>query len=337
MKKIIKVILGLTVAFITSCNDDDIVVKTYEETVVVANRGSNSISFIDANTNTITKTLSIPGSEPMYVVYVPTKDKLYLGDRAGKKIHIINPSSRTVENTITVGNGVFHMWADGLGKELWVSNDIDNTISVINLNTNTIAQTINVGMKPHDVFLTQDGTKAYVSVFNSNTTLPDKVYMYSTSNYSKTAEVNVGKDPHLFHLSSNNRLYVPCQSGQLYTLNGNDLTLISNNSFVGAHGIFPSPNQANIFITNISGNQLYSVNSNTSTINGTATASSAPTPHNIVVNNDGNKIFVSHSGTNANIISTYTLNGVNITEGKNITGGTNPFGITYYKRLITNN
>jgi YVTN family beta-propeller protein len=325
---------ALFLGFTISCNNDNETSsspKPVEEKVVVANRGGGSVSFIDAATNTITKTLSIPNSEPMYVVYVPKTDKVYVGDRAGKKIHVINPENQQIENSITVGNGVFHMWADGQGKELWVSNDIDNTVSVVNLATNTVTTTINIGMKPHDVFLTQDGTAAFVSVIASDSS-PDKVYKYSTSTYTKTGEASVGKDPHLFRLS-NNRLYVPCQSGQLYTLDANTMNLIFEKDYTGAHGVFPSPDQNTIFVSNITGNQLYSINTLTGNPANTPAASTNPTPHNIVVNEKGDKMFVTHSGAAASTVSTYsvTTSGA-ITPSSTVTVGTNPFGLTYYKR-----
>lgn len=334
-------IFGLPVALLatlfTSCSSDDYHYsdspKIYEEKVVVANRGAGSVNFIDATSNQVS-TLAIAGSEPMYVVYVPTKDKIFVGDRAGKKVHIINPQNKAVESSITVGNGVFHMWADGMGKQLWVSNDIDNTISVVDLNTNTVVKTINVGMKPHDVFLSKDATKAYVSVFNADAAMPDKVYMYSTSDYSKTGEANVGKDPHLYHLPNTNKLFVACQSGQVYALNGSNLSVISNNAFTGAHGIFPSPNENTVFVTNITGQQLYSINAATGMQNGMPLMALSTTPHNIVVNEDGNKMFVTHSGGAATAVSTYTINGTSLTAGTTITAGTNPFGLAYYKREV---
>ncbi len=331
-------ILGLFIAFsailLNSCKKNDSDTVNYEESVVVANRGAGSISFIDPNSNMVTRTLSIAGSEPMYVVYVAANDRLYVGDRAGKKVHIVNPNSKVVESAITVGNGVFHMWADGQGKQLWVNNDVDNTISVIDLKTNTVTNTIKLDMKPHDVFLTKDGTKAYVSILNSVATSPDKIYMYSTSNFTKTAEVNVGKDPHLYHLSNSNKLFVPCQSGQVYTLNGDNLSVSSNNAFVGAHAIFPAPNQNTVFVTNISGAQLYSINASTNAQNGNALASISATPHNLVVNEAGNKLFVTHSGATASTVSTYTVNGTTLSAGSSIATATNPFGIAYYKRKI---
>jgi len=324
----------LMATFFLSCSDDITTPKTFEERVVVANRLGASISFIDANSNQVVSTLSITGAEPMYVVYVPSKDKLFVGDRAQNRVHIVNPQTKVVESSITVGSGVFHMWADGMGKQLWVNNDVDNTASVIDLNTNTVIQTINFGIKPHDIFLTKDATKAYISVINSDVTMPDKIFLYSASTFTKITEINVGKDPHLFHLSNSNKLFVPCQSGQLYSLNGDNLTELSNISLTGAHGIFPAPDQNNIFVTNITGGQLYSINTINNTQNGTALSSQVSTPHNIVVNEAGNKMFVTNSGMTANTLSTYSLSSATITAETTVTIGTNPFGLAYYKREV---
>ncbi|WP_326986561.1 YncE family protein [Chryseobacterium sp. MP_3.2] len=301
-----------------------------EEIVVVANRLSGSISFIDTNTNQVIKTLEIAGSDPMYVVYVPSKDKIYVGDRKANKVHIINPDTKALENSINVGKGVFHMWANG--GQLWIIGDIDKTISVLDLNTNSIIKTINVGLTPHDIFLTKDGTKAFVSAFNPVFGQPDSVLMYSIKTFEKTGEVTVGQEPHLFHLSSTNKLYVACQSGQLYILNGNDLTTFKNTAYEGAHGIFASPDQNSIFMTNITGAQIFSANATTGTSNGSPLNTPIPTPHNIVLNEVGNKMFVTHSGPAANTVTTYSVNASTLSPGTTITVGNNPFGITYYKR-----
>ena len=196
-------------------------------------------------------------------------------------------------------------------------------------------QTINVGFIPHDVFLNSDASKAYVSILDFNPSMPDRVFMYSTSTYAKIGEANVGKDPHLYALPSTDKLYVPCQiSNQFYTLNANDLSLISNNPLVGAHGIFPSPDQSTLFITNYTGNQLYSINTASSVMNGIAVNTLSTIPHNIVVNEAGNKMFVTHSGSSSNTVSTYTIIGNIISPETTITTSTNPFGLAYYKREV---
>jgi hypothetical protein len=70
MKKsnvIIELKMIFLATFFIGCNKDDDTTtpKTYEEIVVVANRGGGSISFIDASSNQIINTLSIPSSEPI--------------------------------------------------------------------------------------------------------------------------------------------------------------------------------------------------------------------------------------------------------------------------------
>lgn len=302
-----------------------------EEIVVVANRGDGSISFIDALSDHVQNTLSIAGSEPMYVVYVSAHDRIYVGDRAQNKVHVINPATREVESEIEVGNGVFHMWADENGSQLWVNNDIDETTSVIDLHTNTVIATINVGAKPHDVFVTEDGSRAYISTLNPGDD-PDQVFMYSTSTFQKTGEQDVGKDPHLYHLFRKDKLYVPCQSGKVFALDGSNLDVLSDNDYPGAHGIYGTLNENTIFVTNISGAQIYSINTIKDVLRA-APAASDPVPHNLVVNKTASKVFVTHSGATANMLSVFDIGPrEDLTFKTSLTIGTNPFGLAYYQR-----
>jgi YVTN family beta-propeller protein len=321
--------------FIGCDKDYDQNKQKYEERVVVANMASGSISFVDANSNQVLNTLAIPGSMPGYVVYVPSRDKLYIGDRAQNKVHIVNPKTQLLETSIPVGSGVFHIWADGIGRKLWVVGDIDNTISVIDLSNNTVVKTISVGMKPHDIFLNSSGTRAYVTIVTGDPKIPDSIYMYSATDYNKLASKAVAKSPHLFHISNPNKLFVACQSGTLLTLDGTNLAEISSIGLVGAHGIFASPSNNFLYVANITGTQIYTVETSKSSLVGTPVNSLVNTPHNILVNNDGNKMFITHPGPTSSIITTYSLgeNG-SITPGTTITVGMNPFGLTYYKRKI---
>ena len=331
--------MALLVMTFTACkkddDDDDPQVKVDEEVVVVANRNNASISFINAGTNAVINQIELPGSEPMYVVYVAAKDRVYVGDRAQNRVHIINPQTKVIEGGISVGDGVFHMWADAQGKQLWVVNDVDNSISIIDLGNNNVIQTINLGIQPHDVFLNKSGTKAYVSVFSGSLLLPDSVYHYSTNTFDKLGAQAVGKDPHLFHIENNNRLFVACQSGDLYTLNGENLNEISVLPLTGAHGIFASPDQNYMYLSNITGSDLYTVNATTGAMHGSSVNAILGSPHNIVVNMAGDKMFVTHSGATSNKVSAYTISNGNIfSAGAEITTGINPFGIAYYRRTV---
>ena len=302
-----------------------------EEMVVVANRGDGSISFIDAISDQVETTLSIAGSQPMYVVYVPATDRIYVGDRAQNKVHVIDPAARGVESSIDVGNGVFHMWAGGNGEQLWVNNDIDQTVSVIELNTHSVVATIAVGAKPHDVFVTEDGSSAYITTLNPAED-PDQVFMYSTSTFQQTGMQDVGKDPHLYHLFRKDKLYVPCQSGNVFVLDGSDLSVLDDDAYPGAHGIYGSHNQNNILVTNLPGGQIYSIDAVKDEMIGTP-ADSDPIPHNLVVNKKTSKLFVTHSGGAANTVSVFDIGPQQgLTFSSTLTVGTNPFGLAYYQR-----
>ena len=332
--------LGLTV-MVMSCQKDSNTIPQdnndytkkgpqKEEIVVVANRGGGSLSFIDAMSDNVLTTLPIAGSEPMYVVYVPATDRLYVGDRAQSQVHVIDPATREVETSIDVGNGVFHMWAGGNGEQLWVNNDVDETTSVIDLTTNSVIGTISIGAKPHDVFVTDDGTRAYVSILDPLG--PDHIFMYSTSTFMKTGEQDVGDDPHLYHLQRKDKLYVPCQSGSIFALDGSDLSVLSENDYAGAHGIFGTLNQNTLFVSNLPGGQIYSINAIKDEMIGSPAAAN-PVPHNIVVNKKASKLFITHSGGTANTLSVFDIGPhEELTFNKTVMIGTNPFGLAYYQR-----
>ena len=325
-------VITLSMLVFSSCKDDDTPIDIFEEVVVVANRADGSLSFIDGASNQVLETLPIANSEPMYVVYVSATDKIYVGDRSQNMVHVIDPGTRTVETSIAVGNGVFHMWADGQGKELWVNNDVDLTVSVIRLSDNTVVETINLGIKPHDIFVDNSATTAYISIFSGDPNTPDSIFAYSTSTYTRTAGVAVGKDPHVFHLPANNQLYVPCQSGNVFILDGNTLSETNNISIKGSHGIFAAPAQDFAYVANIEDAELYTINIASGAVQGSALSTPVATPHNLTVNEAGDKLFVTHSGGSANTTSVYTLTNGTIAADASVTIGTNPFGLAYYKR-----
>lgn len=323
---------AITLLFIllTGCNKDK---EPSEEIVVVANRAGASVSYIDAHTNQVAHLQTIPNSEPMYAVYVPEKDRVYVGDRAQSKVHVVNPVTYSIESSIDVGKGVWHMWADGKSRQLWVANDVDKSLSVIDLASGKVVATIELGIRPHDVFLTKDGSRAYVSVFTGNDNA-DSIYLFSTATYKKLAAKAVGKDPHLFHQSKGNRLFVPCQSGNLFVLNGANLNEITNIPLPGAHGVNISPDNKYLYVSNITGNQIYTLDAATLTLVGAPLPTLLNTPHNISLNASGKKLFLTHSGATSNSVAVYDVSNGTLTNGNIISTGANPFGITCYKREL---
>ncbi len=90
------------------------------------NQFSNSVSVIDAATNTVVKTIDV-GVEPAGIAITPDSEKVYVANFQSRSVSVIDTATNTVTKTIILGS-------DPSG-----------------------------GDRPYQVAIPQDGTKAYVS------------------------------------------------------------------------------------------------------------------------------------------------------------------------------
>jgi YVTN family beta-propeller protein len=314
--------------------------------VVIANRASGNISVINTYTDEVTGTYDLPmGSntpEPMYVVFVKQSNRVFVGDRANNQVVVFNAMDFSVETTIPVGQGVFHMWADPQGKQLWVNNDIDNTTSVIDLyslqviaTVPTPADLVSMGGKPHDVILGNRNKYAYISVLGV-TGSSDYVVQFSTRNFQETGRAPVGMDPHLSLTNRNKYLYVPCQnSDAVYVLNRYDMSLVETITVPGSHGAFMTTNGKVFYTTNLSGggtDGLFAINTKNNQVIGSSNTP-FPVPHNIVGTNNTKKLYLTHSGGTSDKVTVYEISNrspVPLYLGE-VTVGLNPFGLDFVK------
>jgi YVTN family beta-propeller protein len=314
--------------------------------VVVANRGSGTISVIDAATNDLLGTYSLPPGdatpEPMYVVYTPRNHRVFVGDRANDRVVVFDARHFAVKATVAAGDGVFHMWADPQGGQLWVNNDIDNTTSAIDpaslmvlATVPTPADLVALGGHPHDVILDPTGNFAYITVLG----LPgddDYVVKFSTATFEEVDRAAVGKDPHLSLTARNNLLYVPCQSSNVVVvLNRETMEHVTEIVVPGAHGAGMARNGKVFYTTNLTGggpDGLFAIDTRTNMlISDDGVDTPYAVPHNIALAARGNKLFLTHSGPDSDKVTVYrirTRNPLPVFAGE-VTVGLNPFGIAY--------
>lgn len=315
--------------------------------IVVANRGSGSISIIDAGDGVLITTIPLPQAEgenypePMYVVYTSTGDQFFVGDRANDRIIAYDADSFMLLGTIATGRGVFHMWADPRGKQLWVNSDIDKTSTVFDPRTYTVLATVPtpadlvaMGGKPHDVILDPLGNFAYVTVLG----LPgenDYVVQYRTDSFEEVGRAAVGKDPHVSLTQRNKLLYVPSQgSNAIYILNRLTMDVVDIIDVPGAHGAGMAFSGKYLYTTNLPGggsDGLYVIDTNTSMIVGDPTDTPYPVPHNIALTRNMDMLFLTHSGGTADKVTYYSVSANDpkpVLMGE-IAVGLNPFGLSF--------
>lgn len=312
--------------------------RSPRERVVIANRVSRDLTIINAKNDKAIGTIPMPDNgEPMYAVHIAGANAVFVGDRANNRVVAFDEATFAVLGTVPAGAGVFHMWASSDGSQLWVNNDIDNTTSVIdpiNMSVLGTAQTpadlVAQGGKPHDVFVSPDGLTAYVSVLGI-AGANDFVVSYNTATFSEQGRVAVGQDPHLFADDVNNNLYVACQNtNEVIVLDRSTLALQTSIPFAGAHGIFMPASGDKVYVSDISGSRVGVIETATNAVVGQGTNTTIPVPHNLAVNTNGSKLYVTHSGGTANQLTIYRLNKPNPILKSTLTVGTNPFGLAFY-------
>jgi YVTN family beta-propeller protein len=311
--------------------------------IVVANRASGTISVIDVRSEQVIATVDLPEGdympEPMYVVYSRRGNHVFVGDRANNRVVVFDADDYEVVTTIDAGAGIFHMWMNDVGQQLWVNNDIDNTATVIDPKTLSVIATVDMpadlvadGYKPHDVILGPGGQLAYVTMVGPD---PDNDYLvqFNTRTFQEINRAPVGKDPHISIPRGSRQLYVPAQNSNVVTvLNRFTLELIEEIEVPGAHGAGTTPLGRVFYTTNLPGggtDGLFAIDTKTNTVIDSVDTP-YPVPHNVVVTRNG-KLFLTHSGGTSDKVTIYEIsvrNPVPTFVGE-VTVGLNPFGLEY--------
>lgn len=256
---------------------------------------------------------------------------------------VFDDDTYDVVGTVPAGAGVFHMWADAFGRQLWVNNDIDNTTTVIDPASLTVLATVPtpadlvaMGGKPHDVFVDPRGMYAYVSLVGIAGE-SDYVVQFDTDSYQEMNRAAVGKDPHLSIARQRPYLFVPCQqSNQVYVLDRSDLSFTTMVEVPGAHGAAVSTNGRYFFTTNLTGggtDALYAIDTQSLEVAGEPADAPYAVPHNIALTLNSKYAFVTHSGGSADKVTIYDARrgGRSLQYLDEVTVGLNPFGLAYVR------
>ena len=307
------------------------------ERVLVTNRTSRDISVINARNNNVIRTIPMPDNgEPMYVVHVKQAHRVLVGDRANNRIVAFNERTYNVEGFAPTGSGIFHMWASPDGCQLWVVNNIDNSLSVIDPHNLSVLATIPIpadlialGGTVHDVVISPNSHAAFATVLGVSGP-NDFVIKYNTSTFNEVRRVAVGKDPHVMVNHRSNALYAACMiTGEVYVLQRGNLSTQAIVPFNGAHGVAMSPNGRFLYLTDFLTGRFGVMYTPTNTILSGTFTTPFPKSHNIAVNRRGNRAYVTHSGPTANQLTVYRTN-PRPTLLTTLTLGTNPLSVMYY-------
>ncbi|TLU97335.1 YVTN family beta-propeller repeat protein [Dyadobacter luticola] len=100
----------------------------------------------DAATYSLKNTIPV-GMEPAEVTFSSDGSKVYVANSGDDNVSVINPSSKAVTATISVGDNPVAAWI-GYDRKMYVDNEEGQSISVIDIATDKVIQTIALGFMP---------------------------------------------------------------------------------------------------------------------------------------------------------------------------------------------
>jgi len=170
-----------------------VVVSPDNKWVYVTNFRSNTISIIDASTNSVLTSIPAGGTSPSNPVLSPDGSKLYVTNINSRNVSVFNTASNTLITTIMVGQEPLGICVSPDGSRIYVSNVINNNISVIDASSNTVILTYSaVNSAPSGISLSPDGSLLYVE----NTQSDDVTVIDVTSSVDRAVtNIAVGTEP----------------------------------------------------------------------------------------------------------------------------------------------
>ena len=106
---------------------------------------------------------------PSAISFDSNNGYLYVTNSVSNNVSVINGSTNTIVNTISVGIDPRGISFDSNNGYLYVTNSGSNNVSVINATTNSVSSNIIVGVCPTGISLDSDNGYIYVLNFNSQT------------------------------------------------------------------------------------------------------------------------------------------------------------------------
>jgi len=103
----------------------------------------------DAQSYVLKKVINV-GMEPAEVTFSADGKKAYVANGGDDNVSVINPITKERIATIPVGDNPVAAWV-GLDNRMYVDNEDGRSVSVIDVNTNMVIQTISLGFMPGSV------------------------------------------------------------------------------------------------------------------------------------------------------------------------------------------
>ena len=288
--------------------------------VYISNGGDNTVSVIDAATNTVVATIPV-GNLPTLIALTPDNTRAYVANQGSNDVTVINTATNTVVATIPVGTQAIGVAVTPDGTRVYATGTASNTVSVINTATNTVEPQSPSEVGPQGVKVTPDGTRVYITNGASN-----DVSVIATATNTVIATIPAGVNPAIVTITPDGtRAYVANQGSNDVTVINTATNTVVTTIPVGiqATGVVITPDGAFAYVTNTVSNTVSVISTATNTIVATLPVGLSPLVAGICSN--GNALLGSGLTFRANTggaVACTQASGPTGSAGPVFTGGT---------------
>ena len=131
-------------------------------TVYVVNRGSNTVTPINAATGTVGTAIGV-GRDPVAIAITPNHKTAYVVNYMSGTVTPISTATNTAGKAIKVGTNPYAIAITPNGKTAYVANSGAGTVTPISTATNTAGKPIKTGLIPRAIAITPASRTAYVA------------------------------------------------------------------------------------------------------------------------------------------------------------------------------
>lgn len=182
-------------------------------------QGEQSLQVIRTSDSQVVQTVSYKAPEALYlgIAFSPDGKTVYASAGGNNKIRTYSFQEGRLTEQAPIQMSGKNYYPGGLvlspdGKSLYVANNMDGSVSKVDLQAKQVSDTVATGHNPYTAILNRDGSKLYVSNWGENS-----VSVIDTRTFKVIHKVEVGLHP--------NAMAVNPRNGEIYVSNSDSDTV----------------------------------------------------------------------------------------------------------------
>jgi YVTN family beta-propeller protein len=231
-----------------------------------AGAGTQSLQVVDNQKKVVIQTISYESPEALYigVVFSPDGKKMYASAGGNNKIRVFDFNNGTLAEQAPImmkdqKNTNFYPAGISIspdGMSLYSANNVDHSVSRIDLATHQVSATTAVGKSPYAAVLSRDGSSMYVSNWGESS-----VTVLNVKDFTVKKTISVGLHPNAIAENPvNGSIYVAnSDSDEISVIDSKQLKVVDTVSLAPYRGA-PTGSQPDALTVSKNGKTLYAAN-----------------------------------------------------------------------------